>query len=163
MEFSVRPLAESDADELFDLVNEIKDEGRYLYYSLRFQRDSTSGYIESHNSSGNPILGAFGAGELLGFIDFNPGKFEEVEHVASIGMGVREGFRGRGIGSALMDACVGQARKLGLEKLELEVFSSNAAAIGLYEKKGFEREGVMRRKRKFEGRYEDVICMGLFL
>jgi putative acetyltransferase len=152
-----------DADDYFNLVNAIKDEGKYLYYSLRFPKEGTVKYLEAHNASGNPVIGTFGNGMLLGWIDFNIGVFDEVKHIATIGMGVREGFRGTGIGSALMDACIKQARGLGIEKLELEVFSGNTVAIALYRKKGFEQEGLIRRKRKFRGQYDDVLSMGLFI
>jgi len=67
------------------------------------------------------------------------------------------------VASALLDACLKQAREIGLEKLELEVFASNTVARALYRKKGFFEEGVHLKKRKYEGHYDDVVCMGLFL
>jgi len=78
-------------------------------------------------------------------------------------MGVAAEHRGRGLGERLMRACIESARRQGLEKLELEVFASNAAARGLYRKMGFVEEGCLRRKRKFEGAYDDLVCMALFL
>jgi len=78
-------------------------------------------------------------------------------------MGVRKSSRGQGIGGALLDACIHQAQELGLEKLELEVFGSNSAARALYKKKGFFEEGIRLKKRKFEGHYDDLVCMGMFL
>lgn len=43
------------------------------------------------------------------------------------------------------------------------LFASNEAAFALYRKKGFFEEGARLKKRKFEGRYDDLVCMGLFL
>lgn len=43
------------------------------------------------------------------------------------------------------------------------LFASNEAACALYKKKGFFEEGTRLKKRKFEGRYDDLVCMGLFL
>ena len=54
-----------------------------------------------------------------------------------LGMLVERGWRGRGVGSALVQAAVGWARDQGLHKLSLEVFAHNAAAIALYRKCGF--------------------------
>ena len=43
------------------------------------------------------------------------------------------------------------------------LFASNEAACALYKKKGFFEEGARFKKRKFERRYDDLVCMGLFL
>jgi len=46
-------------------------------------------------------------------------------------------------------------------RIELEVFASNVAAIRLYEKLGFRREGLKRRFRILDGFYGDNIMMAL--
>jgi RimJ/RimL family protein N-acetyltransferase len=46
-----------------------------------------------------------------------------------------------------------------LHRLELTVDVDNRRAIALYEKCGFEREGVKRRSRRIEGRYFDELSM----
>ncbi len=45
--------------------------------------------------------------------------------------------RGQGVGEALIDACVTLARSRGVGQLSLDVGDDNAAAIALYERKGF--------------------------
>ena len=60
---------------------------------------------------------------------------------------VERGWRGHGVGSALLRAAIGLAREQGLHKLSLEVFAHNTAAIALYRKHGFAREG--RRARHY--------------
>ena len=65
--------------------------------------------------------------------------------------------RGRGIGSALMDAMRTEAGKLSLAFLTLEVRESNEAARRLYEKAGFAVVG--RRKKYYEKPTEDAILM----
>jgi RimJ/RimL family protein N-acetyltransferase len=81
-----------------------------------------------------------------------------------IGMLVDRGWRGRGVGSALMQAAIGLAREHGLHKLSLEVFERNAAAIALYSKSGFVEEGRRSRQyRRASGELWDSIVMGLAL
>ena len=81
-----------------------------------------------------------------------------------IGMLVGRGWRGRGVGSALLRAAVGLAREQGLHKLSLEVFAHNAAAIALYRKCGFVEEGRRARQyRRASGELWDSIVMGLAL
>jgi len=76
---------------------------------------------------------------------------------------VKPEFRGKGIGRQLVDATVRAARQAGLTRVELEVFSSNTNAIALYERYGFQHEGLHRRGRIIDGRVEDVLLMGLLL
>ena len=69
-------------------------------------------------------------------------------------------YQGKGVGSALMAAAVDLAENyLGLIRLQLEVYPDNFPGIALYEKFGFEREGVMRGFAFRDGAYVDVIVM----
>ena len=81
-----------------------------------------------------------------------------------LAMLVDRGWRGRGVGSALMVTAIGWAREQGLHKLCLEVFAHNAAAIALYRKCGFAEEGRrVRQYRRASGELWDSIVMGLAL
>ncbi|HLZ84578.1 MAG TPA: GNAT family N-acetyltransferase [Caulobacteraceae bacterium] len=81
-------------------------------------------------------------------------------HVGSIGMGVHDAYAGRGVGTALMAAVIELAdRWLDLKRLELQVWVDNAPAIALYEKFGFEREGLLRAEGFRDGVYVDSLAM----
>lgn len=81
-------------------------------------------------------------------------------HAASLGMMVHADFQGRGVGSALMAAAIDLAENwLALSRIDLEVFPDNAPALALYEKFGFEREGVLREYAFRDGQYVDSILM----
>jgi putative acetyltransferase len=67
--------------------------------------------------------------------------------------------RRRGIGRALLVAAVDWARAAGVTKLELHVFPWNEPAIRLYERFGFEREGVRRGHYLRDGEEVDAILM----
>jgi RimJ/RimL family protein N-acetyltransferase len=81
-----------------------------------------------------------------------------------LGMMVAAGWRGRGVGTALVAAAIDRARERGLHKVTLGVFPHNEAAIGLYRKFGFVEEGRLRsHMRRANGELWDVIEMGLLL
>jgi putative acetyltransferase len=81
-------------------------------------------------------------------------------HAGTIGIGVHEEWQGKGIGSALVRAAVELAdRWLNLRRIELEVFADNEPAIRLYERFGFEREGLLRQYAFRDGRYVDAYMM----
>ena len=81
-------------------------------------------------------------------------------HAATFGIVVHDDWQGRGVGTALMQACVEMSDKwLNLTRLELEVFADNEPAVRLYERFGFEHEGTMRQHALRDGRYVDSYLM----
>jgi ribosomal protein S18 acetylase RimI-like enzyme len=94
-----------------------------------------------------------------------PGSSRKSRHVRNLSMSVINGFRGLGIGSALMDYATDWAKKTReVEKISLSVFSSNVKALNLYKRFGFEIEGI--RKKAFiltDQKYVDEVEMGLFV
>lgn len=60
----------------------------------------------------------------------------------------------------LLEAAFDHARASELHKVELEVFTGNAAAISLYARNGFEVEGVRREHYvRRDGSRRDVMVM----
>lgn len=84
--------------------------------------------------------------------------------VADVGMNVRDGFRGQGIGAALMEAGIDWARDHGMHKVTLQHWPWNERAHALYERFGFVEEGYLRRQwRRKDGSLWDAVMMGLVL
>lgn len=65
-------------------------------------------------------------------------------------------YRGRGVGSALMDALLAVLKERGIAKVFLEVESDNVPAVALYQKKKFIRYG---QRRDYYGRGRDAVLM----
>ncbi|HET6971680.1 MAG TPA: GNAT family N-acetyltransferase, partial [Phenylobacterium sp.] len=73
---------------------------------------------------------------------------------------VHDAWAGRGVGTALMAAVVDLADNwLQVRRLELSVYADNARAIALYERFGFEREGLNRDYAWRNGAFVDSIAM----
>jgi putative acetyltransferase len=79
-------------------------------------------------------------------------------------MALAREWRGRGVGSALMEVAIVWAREQGMHKLSLGVWPHNAAAIALYRKYGFVEEGRrIKHARRQSGELWDIVEMGLLL
>ncbi|MBK5564878.1 GNAT family N-acetyltransferase [Ensifer sp. SSB1] len=74
-------------------------------------------------------------------------------------MGLLGIYRGKGIGSRLLQLAMQRARERGLERIELSVLHENAAARALYAQFGFQIEGRRVRDWKHDGVYQDSILM----
>lgn len=70
--------------------------------------------------------------------------------------------RGRGIGSFAMQGMLRHAfQDLNLHRVWLRVLAGNETAIALYRKFGFREEGVHREAVFKDGRYQDMLQMGI--
>ena len=109
---------------------------------------------------GHLLLGAWDAAGLVGAIGLERDRRLKVRHIGHlVGMMVRERSRGRGVGQALLDALVAEARAAGLELLTLTVTEGNASAIGLYERAGFVRFGLLPKAIKVGERFHAKVHM----
>ena len=75
-------------------------------------------------------------------------------------MAVRDDWQGKGVGTELMRAALDLTDNwLDLSRVQLEVYTDNAAGIALYEKFGFEIEGTHRRYAFRDGGFVDAYSM----
>lgn len=99
-------------------------------------------------------------GQLVGQISLHGEANPRRRHVASIGMGVRDDWTGKGVGSALLGAVLEMADDwLNLRRIELTVYGDNQGALALYRKFGFEQEGLARGYAFRRGEYVDALYM----
>lgn len=81
-------------------------------------------------------------------------------HSGSIGIMIHKDYQNQGVGTALLDAVIDVADNwLMLVRLELTVFEDNEHAIHLYERFGFEKEGLKRLAAIRNGKYANEYLM----
>lgn len=112
---------------------------------------------------GVQVVAVDDADAVMGWCDIARGERASIAHAGHLGMGLVKEHRGQGHGRRLMEAALGAAKAQGIERVELEVFASNAPAIALYRKLGLREEGRKLKARKIDGAYDDIVVMALFL
>ena len=107
------------------------------------------------------LLVAEVGGEVVGNLGLHlASKSPRRRHAGAVGMSVRDDWHRRGVGTALMAAAVDLADNwLNYTRLELTVYTDNAAALALYRKFGFEIEGMHKAYAFRHGRYIDAYAM----
>ncbi|MCU7974943.1 GNAT family N-acetyltransferase [Shewanella sp. SW36] len=99
-------------------------------------------------------------GEIVGELGFEVYEQPRRRHVASFGMGVKDSWQGRGVGSALINAMLELTDKwMNIKRIELTVYTDNHAAIGLYKKFGFVMEGESKDFAFRNGEFVSVYHM----
>ena len=110
----------------------------------------------------------FGGGEtvesaLRGVVGFYVPDSAKQRHRGVLwGMFIRAEARGTGLGPLLVARVLEHARQT-VEEVRLTVVATNAAAIRLYERAGFERYGLEQRALKIGRDYHDEVLMALSL
>lgn len=157
----------------YALVNErylswLHDE-RVNRYLLKPNTDTTlddvlayvRGLVESPDNVFLAILDRK-TGEHIGNVRLGPMDHESRVCQYSMMIGNAD-YHGRGVGTETValaaDICF---RTLGFRKLFLDVIEENKAAVRIYEKNGFQTEGVLRAHKLLNGRLYDLRIMSLF-
>jgi RimJ/RimL family protein N-acetyltransferase len=156
---SIRDATLDDVDRLLELLVAVAGEGRWIGTEAPVDLEARRRRIaEGVEDPATVSLVAEAGGAPIGQLVLHLAPYG----VAELGMLVAAGWRGRGVGSALLAEGIEQARKAGAHKLALQVWPHNAAAIALYERFGFRREGLLRRHyRRRSGELWDAVVMGL--
>jgi RimJ/RimL family protein N-acetyltransferase len=160
VDIAVREAIETDFEEWFRLYDAVAAEGRWIGGEAPSDRAARRRAFDAYVNAADAVsFLAEAAGRLVGNLGI-----QVRGGIADLGMMVDAEWRGRGVGSALMEACVGWAGKHRAHKLVLEVWPHNTAALGLYRKYGFEQEGFFKRHyRRRNGELWDAVRMGLVL
>jgi RimJ/RimL family protein N-acetyltransferase len=98
---------------------------------------------------------------VVGWCDILPTHGEARAHVGILGMGLVPFARGRGIGQTLMQTTLAKAWAKGLARIELTVRTDNLNAKALYERMGFNTEGLNQRAFLVDGTFYDTYSMAL--
>ena len=155
----VRRAGIEDAAEIARIYNEgILDRLATLETELRSAEERAqwlAGKSERH-----PVLVAESNGVIAGWGSlnlFNPR--EAYAHVADFSVYVSRNWRGRGVGSVLLEQLIATARELGFHKRVLSAFPFNTAGVALYTRAGFRQVGIYREQGRLDGRWVDIVVM----
>jgi L-amino acid N-acyltransferase YncA len=101
-----------------------------------------------------------GDGRVAGFAATSPySEREAYAGIAECSVYVAPELRGRGLGSALLDALAVEAERQGLHKLVGKLFVGNEASARLVAGCGFRVVGTHERHGQLEGEWRDVILV----
>lgn len=158
-QITIRAPVPDDAEAIFQIASSpgVRDGTLQMpYQSLPLWRERLS-----TQQDGFYRLVAEMDGSVVGFAGLKVEDAPRRRHVGQIGMMVRDDVQGRGIGTALLGALLDLADNwLNLRRIELDVYTDNAAAVHLYESRGFAIEGTRRDFAFRDGAYIDAYCMG---
>jgi L-amino acid N-acyltransferase YncA len=151
-----------DLDNLVEHINSLVDEGVEILRNVKVTRDQEAEWLEKRLADlkeekllflvaevDQRIIGTSAVVKRRGYSS----------HAGDLGIAIRKGYRNIGIGTAMLETIISEARKTGIKILFLRVFATNKAARRLYEKMGFKETGLTPNVFYKDGKYIDEATM----
>ena len=161
MELTIERIAPEHIEGFHHAVDCVARERKYLAFLEAPPLASTREFVMNNITKGHPQFVALAGGTVVGWCDVIPKPRPVHAHSGVLGMGLLPAFRGKGHGAALIGATLTEAYRQGLVRIELTVAADNARAIRLYERIGFEKEGVLKDAVRLDGLYKDMFLMAI--
>ncbi len=154
----IRNITKSDFDFIY---------GLYMHPQvnpfLMYEQMDGAGFISIFNELlAKNIVYIFSVdGNNIGMFKFIKQEHRDSHKAYLGGLAIDPSFSGKGYGLQMMKEIVELGKTMDILRIELSVSTFNEKAISLYEKVGFEKEGVMRKftHLKSEGRFIDEVMM----
>jgi RimJ/RimL family protein N-acetyltransferase len=158
----LRPARRDDLDRLYRWANDAETT-RWLLIDPPMSLAAESAWLDHMLASATDRLFIIctAGGTPIGSITLT--QISAKHRKARVGIAIFEKeARGQGLGTqamkVMLDYCF---RTLGLHRVELDVFESNAAAIKSYKKCGFVSEGILRECYVKNGKFINAILMSI--
>jgi L-amino acid N-acyltransferase YncA len=141
--FLIRPACDRDFDGMWDIFHAVVQGGDTYVFAPHTPPEVAREYFLG---DGVRSWVAEDDGRIVGMYKLIPNRCDLGSHVANASFMVHPGVHGRGIGRALGEHCLEEARKAGYEAMQFNfVVSTNTAGVALWQKLGFNIVGTLPR------------------
>jgi len=155
----IRPATDADRDVIWNIFHEVVAAGDAYALDPNISREDALAYWFAPGThtyvAEQPAIGVAGTYIL------RPNQSGSGSHVANAGFMVSANARGQGLGRAMAEHCLTEARRLGFRAMQFNyVISTNTAAIRLWQDLGFEIVGTLASAFRHPDKgYVDVYVM----
>lgn len=164
----LRSPIKEDAQAMIDYLNIIGGESDFITFGkneFSMNVEAEQDYIERINSMDNSknILIII-EDEIVGIASITSVQKERMKHNGTLGISIRKKYWSIGLGSEIMAYLIDWAKSNKItKKINLLVREDNIRGVKLYEKFGFEKEGLLKKDICVNGVYYNTIAMGLYI
>ena len=135
---SIRLAAEGDLEDILRIYNQAIEKTtavfEYRPHTIEMRRE----WFRAKRAASLPVLVATESGAVQGFASYGPFRaWPAYKYSVELSVYVDEGARGRGIGSALVQGVISDARARDLHVIMAGITSDNVVSLRLHEKLGF--------------------------
>lgn len=163
MEFTIRPIEATDSRDInalrrmpgvFETI--LGTPAERISYTEKF----ITGMDGNSHQFVAVVTNADGGETVIGTAALMVSGNNRLRHSAGAAIMIHKDYQNAGVGTALMKSVLDMADNwLMLVRVELTVFADNDRALHLYEKMGFEKEGLRKMAAIRNGEYADEFSM----
>jgi L-amino acid N-acyltransferase YncA len=154
----IRAATDADHDAIWNIFHDVVAAGDTYALDPNLSREEALHYWCEKSSQ---TYVAESGGCVVGTYMLRPNQSGGGSHVANAGFMVAQNAHGQGVGRAMGEHCLGEARRMGFRQMQFNfVVSTNESAIHLWQNLGFEIVGTLPLAfRHPEKGYVDVYVM----
>lgn len=161
MNYDIVPTKEEHIEDFWKVLDSVARERKFISFFEGPPMERFRAFVLGNIEKKIPQFVVTADGKVVGWCDIKPSDRPVHAHCGELGMGMLEGYRDQGIGSALMQTSLDAARHYGLTRVSLTVYEGNTRALEFYKKFGFRVEGIKQKDALIDGVYINVISMAL--
>ncbi len=160
---TIRKAAERDVPRILEIYNQAVAATTATFDTEPRSLEDRLSWFRKHGPR-HPVLVAEEGGAVRGWASLSPWSDRSAYDASvEISVYVDEQERGKGIGRALMEAIVAEARALRHHTVLARITADNPVSIHLHEALGFSHAGTVREVGFKFGRWLDVVTMQIML
>jgi L-amino acid N-acyltransferase len=161
---SIRRADEGDLADILRIYNQAIEKTtavfEYRPHTIEMRRD----WFRAKHAASLPVLAAVESGVVVGFASYGPFRaWPAYKYSVELSVYVDERARGRGIGTALVQALLDHARSQELHVVMAGITSDNTVSLRLHEKLGFVEVAHIREVGYKFGRWLDLKLLQIVL
>lgn len=149
----------SDLDDLLSLINSLVAEKAQIMVTEKVTREQETEFLSDLLMQLRTDRVFFVVAVLGGRVVASSDLQKAGEQTGSVGLVVKSGFRGLGIGTQILHVMNEHANSVGIKVLSVKVFATNTHAIRLYSKMGFVELAGSNKRFIRNGESVDEITM----
>lgn len=156
--YTLGPFKPEDENQFYDIFRDVVNSG----CQFPFKCNSIQEFHRKFLDAGSNVYVCHSlTNEVIGGFYIKPNFSDRSSHIANAAYMVREGYRGRGIGTLLIKASLYIAKEVGFQAIQFNmVLSQNISAIRVYQKLDFKTIGTIPKAvLNPDGTYQDGYIM----
>lgn len=159
---SIRDARESDLPAIVDIYNSTVPSRMVTADTSPVSVEDRTVWFHEHKTGFRPLWVVEEDGKVNAWLSFQSfyGR-PAYSGTAEISIYVAENHRRRGIGHMLLERAIEHSPEVGVKNLVGFIFAHNDPSIGLFERFGFERWGLLPNVAVLDGIERSLVIMGL--
>ncbi|HWT26949.1 MAG TPA: GNAT family N-acetyltransferase [Mobilitalea sp.] len=155
MEIKIREYREEDIPSMMEIWNTVVEEANAFPQTVGLTFEEAKKFFAAQSFTAVAEV----EGEVLGLYILHPNNIGRCGHIANASYAIRKDLRGVKVGEKIVRDSLRKGKELGFKLMQFNaVVSTNAKAIHLYEKIGFQRLGIVPGGFMLgDGSYTDII------